>query len=246
VGRRPARRGGDSIFTLALERRINYISLSNKKILFKEMKFAEFKNMVKDLPLFSSPQIVANSGTRAVLKTQISLWKKQELILPLKKGLYVLNENDRRITPSREFIANQLVFPSYISLEYALSFYTIIPERVFQVTSVTSKKTMIFENSFGVFSYRSIRDDLFFGFVSLEDENGMQFLIAEKEKALLDFLYFNLSRITPSDLSFLEKSYRMENLDELDNNLMLDYIERFSSKKLSQIIKNLIKTRINR
>ena len=210
-------------------------------MLFKEMKFAEFKNMVRDLPLFSSPQVVANSGNRDVLKNQISLWKRRGLVLPLKKGLYVLNENDRRITPSREFIANQLVFPSYISLEYALSFYTIIPERVFQVTSVTPKKTETFENSFGVFSYRSIREDLFFGFVSLEDENGMQFLIAEKEKALLDFLYFNLSHIKIYDPSFLKESYRMENLDELDNDLMLDYTERFHSKKLSRIIKNLVK-----
>jgi len=205
------------------------------------MKFVEFKNKVKDLPLFSSPQIIANSGNSDALKNQISLWKKQGLILPLKKGLYVLNENDRRITPSREFIANQLVFPSYISLEYALSFYTIIPERVFQVTSVTSKKTQTFENSFGVFSYRNIRNDLFFGFVSLEDENGMQFLIAEKEKALLDFLYLNLSHIKTYDPFFLKESYRMENLNELDDNLMLNYTESFRSKKLSRIIKNLVK-----
>ena len=69
----------------------------------------------------------------------------------------------------------------------------------------------------------------------------MQFLIAEKEKALLDFLYFNLSNIKTYDPSFLKESYRMENLNELDNDLMLNYTERFRSKKLSQIIKNLVK-----
>lgn len=91
------------------------------------------------------------------------------------------------MTPSREFIANQLVFPSYISLEYALSYHNLIPERVYQVTSITSKKTTEFENAFGVFTYHNLKPGLFFGYRGTEDENGLQVLIAEKEKALLDY-----------------------------------------------------------
>lgn len=228
------------LFPLAYKDKIVYISLNNNKILFREMRFNNFKNQIKDFPVFSSAQFVAQADNKQLLRNQISMWKKQDLIIPLKKGLYVLNEHDRRITPSREFIANQLVFPSYISIEYALGFYNIIPERAFQVTSVTSKKTMRFENVFGTFTFRSIRNDLFFGFIPLKDENEMSFMIAEKEKAFLDFLYFNLSNIDVNDRTVLQESYRMENLDELNRYLILDYAERFRSKKLSRLVNNLI------
>ncbi|MFQ6114408.1 MAG: hypothetical protein ACE5NG_10040 [bacterium] len=104
------------------------------------MKYLDFKNQIKDLPVFSVAPLTLMARDNQAFKNQISKWKKQGLIIPLKKGLYVLNEHDRKINPSREFIANQLVFPFYISLEYALSFYGIIPEKAYQVTSVTSKK----------------------------------------------------------------------------------------------------------
>ena len=203
------------------------------------MKYLDFKNRIKDLPVFSVTQLTSMVKEKQVFKNQISQWKKQGLIIPLKKGLYVLNENDRRINPSREFIANQLIFPSYISLEYALAFYGIIPEKVYQLTSVTSKKTMEFTNFYGTFSYRNLRSELFFGFVALKDENDLPILIAEKEKALLDFLYLNLSQMNFNEIDFLEESYRMQNLEEFDNVLISNYVQRFRSKKLSCIVQNL-------
>jgi predicted transcriptional regulator of viral defense system len=202
------------------------------------MKYLDFKNRIKDLPVFSVTQLTLMAQDKQVFRNQISKWKKQGLIVPLKKGLYVLNEHDRKINPSREYIANQLVFPSYISLEYALSFYGIIPEKVYQVTSVTSKKTTEFENSFGTFTYRNLRTELFFGFVALKDENDLPILMADKEKALLDFLYLNLSHVNVHDRDFLEESYRMANLEEFDKALIRNYADCFHSKKLSQIIQN--------
>ena len=191
------------------------------------MKFAEFKKLVKDIPAFSVPQLSPLVKDRQTFRNQISQWKKQGLIIPLKKGLYVLNESDRKIELSREYIANQLVFPSYVSLEYALSFYGFIPERVFQVTSITSKKTTEFVNSYGTFVYRNLKNELFFGYLNLQDENGMQILMAEKEKALLDFLYLNLSSINPDNPDFLEESYRFENWDEINKSKLLNYSEKF-------------------
>jgi len=209
------------------------------------MKYLEFKILVKDLPVFATPQVSRLAKDKQVFKNQISIWKKQGLIIPLKKGLYILNQHDRKINPSREFIANQLVFPSYISLESALSFYGLIPEKVFQVTSITSKKTIVFENPFGRFMYRNLNERLFFGFTSLRDENYLQILVAEREKALLDFLYLNLSKINSGDPSFLEESYRFENLNELDSSLLLNYSKQFHSKKLTTVVELLIKNRKN-
>jgi len=200
------------------------------------MKFGEFKKLVKDIPAFSVPQLSPFVKDKQTFRNQISQWKKQGLIIPLKKGLYILNENDRKIDLSREYIANQLVFPSYVSLEYALSFYGFIPERVFQVTSITSKKTAEFVNYYGTFVYRNLRNDLFFGFANHQDENGLPIFMAEKEKAFLDFLYLNLSQINPDNLDFLEESYRFTNLDELNKSVVVNYSERFQSKKLIRLI----------
>lgn len=207
------------------------------------MKYSEFKNLVKEIPAFSVSQFSTLAKDKQAFRNQISQWKKQGLIIPLKKGLYILNENDRKINLSREYIANQLVFPSYVSLEYALSYYSFIPERAFQVTSITSKKTSEFVNSFGTFIYRNLKTELFFGYANLQDENGMQILMAEKEKALLDFLYLNLSQIDPNNPNFLEESYRFENLDELDKSLLLKYSDKFQSKKLTQLIQTLTSQR---
>jgi len=207
------------------------------------MKFAEFKNLVKNIPAFSVPQLSSLAKDKQTFRNQISQWKKQGLIIPLKKGLYVLNEHDRKINLSREYIANQLVFPSYVSLEYALSFYGFIPERAFQVTSITSKKTTEFVNVYGTFIYRNLKNELFFGYLNLQDENGMQILMAEKEKAFLDFLYLNQSQINPEDSDFLEESYRFENLDVLNQSRLLNYSKKFQSKKLTRLIQTFINQR---
>lgn len=61
---------------------------------------------------------------------QLSNWEKKGLIIRLKRGLYVLNENDRKIEPSRIFLANSLYSPSYVSTAYALGYYDLIPEKV--------------------------------------------------------------------------------------------------------------------
>lgn len=61
---------------------------------------------------------------------QLSNWEKKGLIIRLKRGLYVLNENNRKIEPSRIFLANSLYSHSYVSTAYALGYYDLIPEKV--------------------------------------------------------------------------------------------------------------------
>ena len=123
------------------------------------MKYSDFKKLVSDTVTFSPLEYLPPDHDRNIFNLQVSQWKKSGLLLPLKRNLYVLNEYDSKKTPSRFYIANQLVFPSYISLETALSFYGVIPERVYSVTSVTSKKTAQFSNSFGTFTFRVKLDD---------------------------------------------------------------------------------------
>src|SRR5579863_4722297 len=62
---------------------------------------------------------------------------KEGLLQRLKKGVYILKTD----SPSDKEIANALYKPSYISFDYALSYYSIIPEMVYEITSATTKPT---------------------------------------------------------------------------------------------------------
>ncbi len=212
------------------------ISLYNKNILFREMKFKDFKLKIKDLPIFSSSFSGYLDSNEQAFRNQLSHWKKQGLILELKRGLYVLNEDDRKITPSRVFLANQLYPPSYISTEYALMYYDLIPERVADVTSITTRKTAKFENNFGLFVFQHLPPDCFNGFILRKDENNHTFLIATPEKALVDFIYLNLANFKYDEPEIFEQSYRLQNYESLNSKKMLNFAASFKNKKLLSIV----------
>jgi predicted transcriptional regulator of viral defense system len=92
------------------------------------------------------------------------------------------------------FIANKIYSPSYVSLESVLSHYGFIPETTLQITSVSTRKTNLFDTQYGVFSYQSIKNNLFFGYEVIEN-NDRPFTLATPEKAILDYLYLH-SEIT--------------------------------------------------
>ncbi|MDP3731755.1 MAG: hypothetical protein Q8R31_01815 [Candidatus Omnitrophota bacterium] len=121
------------------------------------------------------------------LKKAIYRWKKKKWISPLKKGIYELTYPKDFLIPDM-YVANHLYGPSYVSLETALSNYSIIPEVSLAVTSVTTKPTRRFKNKHGLFIYRTIRPAAFTGYY-IEKVSGFDVLMAEPEKAIVDFLY---------------------------------------------------------
>jgi len=204
------------------------------------MKYLEFKNAVREFPIISLTHILnLNNGTRT-LKNQLVGWQKKGLVIKLKRGLYVLNERDRKIEPSRIFLANALYSPSYVSTIYALGYYDLIPEKVVDVTSVTTKKTAKFTNPFGTFIYQHLKTNLFFGFKKIEDENGFPVLIAEPEKALLDFIYLNIQDFKGKNEDVFNLSYRFQNLDILKKRKLIDFAERFENDVMLDVTKNLL------
>ena len=146
------------------------------------MNYMEFKNKVQNLPVIVSKDLVVSRGKEQSLLNQLYRWQRKGLIIKLKKGMYLLNKNDRKVDPSRVFLACQIYSPSYISLEYALSFYGLIPERVADITCVTTRKTMRFKNELGNFIYQHIKPLAFRGFVAMKDDAGFTFFIAGKGK----------------------------------------------------------------
>ncbi len=108
-------------------------------------------------------------------------------IIRVKKGLYILGETLRRRPFCRELLANLIYGPSYVSLEYALHYHGLTPERVETVTSVTCGRSRTFDSPVGTFSYRMIPMEAFrTGMDQVELDDGRSFLIAIPEKALAD------------------------------------------------------------
>ena len=108
-------------------------------------------------------------------------------IVRVKKGLYILGESLHRHPFCRELLANLIYGPSYVSLEYALHYHGLTPERVETVTSVTCGRSRSFDTPVGTFSYRMIPLAAFrTGMDRVELDDGRSFLIAIPEKALAD------------------------------------------------------------
>jgi predicted transcriptional regulator of viral defense system len=131
------------------------------------------------------------SGYRNIRVKINDMLKKREIIR-VKKGLYIPGEQYRNAPIYKETLSNLIYGPSYISLQYALSFYNMIPERTETVTAVTNKRNKVFDTPVGRFSYRYIHPDLYSeGIDLIELDEKHNILIASKEKAVADILYFN-------------------------------------------------------
>lgn len=112
---------------------------------------------------------------------------RKGIIIRVKKGLYVLGDRFRTRPYSKKLLANLVYGPSYISLEYALQYYGMIPERVEAVTSVTTGRSRRFMTPLGLFIYRNIPVSAFhFGMTRIEYDDKIAFLMATPEKALCD------------------------------------------------------------
>ena len=134
---------------------------------------------------------------------------KKECIIRIKKGLYVFGAPLSKGPYSKEVLANLIYGPSYVSLDYALSFYGLIPERVETVTSITNKRNKIFKTPIGVFSYKYINPlNYSLGITLCKLDKYHTIIIATKEKALADTLYFSDKIEDASQM----KEYLFENL----------------------------------
>jgi predicted transcriptional regulator of viral defense system len=156
--------------------------------------------------------------------------EKQGDIIRLKKGLYVVSEKISRKKISRELIANHLYGVSYLSLETALSHYGLIPEKVFAIRSITTKRAKQFENAFGRFEYISVSTDYFsIGIRQQIVDNEYAYLIATPEKALCDLI------LTTPNLR-LQSVKAMQTYLEDDLRIDFSAVEKFDLDIIRQCI----------
>lgn len=165
-------------------------------------------------------------------------WQRDGKVKKLRNGLYLDAEFESRGEIDRFLLANALYPPSYISLHSALRYYNFIPESVYEVTSITPRKTKSVLLGNTPFSFRNVKSKLFFGFRSYE-WRGEVYHIASPEKALLDLAYFYPEF---EDANWLEEMrFDVDELEEqLDWSQMWSYGMMIDSKVVYQRIANLL------
>ncbi len=141
-------------------------------------------------------------------RSKLSRMVKKGDVFPIVKGLY---ETDKS-TPAF-LLAGSIYGPSYISFDYALAYYGLIPEAVYTVTCATfdKKKIKRYHTDFGNFIYRDVPASVFPLGIRLLKQGEYYYRIATKEKAMCDKLY-TLSPVTNVN----------ELHDLLNNNLRID------------------------
>jgi len=196
----------------------------------------DFENIFRTTP----------TKTKYFLETQTT----EGLLIRLKRGVYALKTD----LPSQEEIANSLYRPSYISFEYALAYWGIMPEMPYVMTSATTKPTRRFTANHMSFYYYSIKEEAYTGYKLINTKRRISekgkgtplieppqtgssvgsFLIAEPEKALVDYLYFvSLGKRLENDRLYIEPG-------AFDKMKAREYARLYNKKKLTKLLEDLI------
>ena len=169
------------------------------------MKTIELKNALP-LSIFSHEMIYSllEKSISNVNEKISNLVRNKELIR-LKKGFYTFSKLYQTKPINLISVANTLYSPSYVSFDYALSYYGMIPERVSEVTSATSKNEKLFDTPIGRFSYKKISLDAYSLGIDwiYDDIEGGRF-IATAEKALCDKIKYDRGIGTLTQTSMIE------------------------------------------
>ncbi len=175
---------------------------------------------------------------------KISSLEKQGELIRLKKGLFVVSPDVHKQTLSKELIANHLYGPSYISFENALSFYKLIPERVYSIRSMTTKRGKTFSTPLGNFEYISTAADYFeIGIRQEIIDNKYAWLIASPEKALCDMIVSTAGlrlQSVKAMQEYLEEDLRIDLISVMnfDSDIIKQCIETGRKKtELTQLLK---------
>jgi predicted transcriptional regulator of viral defense system len=179
------------------------------------------------------------------VRQKINELLKSGVIVRVKKGLYVFGPGYNNAPVCKEILANLIYGPSCISLEYALSYHGLIPERVEAITSVTPKRDKEFKTPLGRFSYRYLRFDKYpYGIEQVWIDSKHPVLMASPEKAICDYVVLNkVTGITGSHaaMEFLESDLRIdkENWTRFDPNTLRKLNKFYRNKIIAHILEAL-------
>ena len=164
--------------------------------------------------------------------------------IQITKGLY---ETDRS-TPGY-LLAGSIYGPSYLSFEFALGYYGMIPEAVYTFTSATfeKKKKKTFKNAFGTYTYRDVPSSVYSMGLEIIKEGSYAFMMASREKAISDQLYKmgpvanykELENLLFVDLRIDEQELRKINLENLE--IMAERYPSRNVKRFYSLMRRMLK-----
>ncbi len=209
------------------------------------MLYIEFRNKLSEFGIFSTTDI--KKYLPDFDRRRLSEWQDKGYIIKIRNSWYCFPEYTRNEN-SHLLTANLIHTPSYISLETALSWYQIVPEGAFSITSVTTNKPRHYKTPLGDYFYHTIKPSLYFGYTLLAFDvssgggsfgariNTRQIHIAIIEKTILDFLYLNSHYNTEDDIRELRFNPIILR-DDLDKDKFYQYLDIFKSNALEKRVK---------
>ena len=208
------------LFLTLYEHEMNYLTFNQH---FAHQAIVSTQAIRKVFPAFDNRRLVE--------------WQRKGYLQRLTNGWYRFTD-----VPVSESLlwwtANRIYQPSYVSLETALSYHGLIPEGVFSVTSVSTRKTRTITTPVGTFCYRTVKPALYFGYTILRWQDR-PVLMADREKALLDLCYFGSHLQHADDLVGLRLNTTLLS-EQLNYGQMADYQQLFNSNKLNRRVKTLL------
>lgn len=200
------------------------------------MRYIELKEALKDFTIFSLNDI--RKIDENFHRRRLNEWQDKGYIKKVIDKYYIFS--DRELNENVLFeIANRIYNPSYISLEIALSYYNLIPETVYTITSISTRRTYSFDTEIGRFIYRTVKADYFFGYRFIDYDNH-RFKIGSHEKVILDYLYLNPGIKRKIDFESLRID-RDVFFERIDKEILFEFLERFKQKALKKRISSLFK-----
>jgi len=174
-------------------------------------------------------------------RMKIRQWLASKELIRVKKGLYIFADHVRQWGYSQELLANWIYGPSALSLHYALSFYQLIPERVYRMTSITIKRSKTFETALGSFQYFHLPAHRYHQSLTIYTETPHQkFFIARPEKALVDLLTLSAPIFSSIEelLVYCEEDMRidLDNIREMNQTEFLKLQACYQHKNLALLM----------
>lgn len=178
---------------------------------------------------------------------KISELLKSKKLISIRRGLYITGPRLDLPSPEPFLIANHLRGPSYVSLESALSYWNMIPERAYEISSVTLQTSKLYKTSVGRFSFQHLKAPYYsYGIKNIAYSAKQTVLLASPEKALCDKIVLTPKihlRSTKQTREFLMEDLRMDSdvLSTLNTTIMDLWIENAPKKSsLQMLIKTLM------
>ena len=205
------------------------------------MKFSEFYTSMVSFGVFSFEDARGVFG--AFDRRRLHEWNQKGLIIKLIKGNYIFSDFIH-VENIGLLISNKIYNPSYVSLEYVMSFEGLIPEAVYTITAVSTLKTSSFDTPLGAFDYRKVKNELFSGYELRPLKlflNGRiidrKVRVASLEKAFFDFIY--LKNYTLQNNEIRELRFDRDVLKGMKKRAIKEFIAKTRHKTVEENIQKI-------